>query len=86
MERDFEAMKRALKGGGVRVVVAPQLFETPWDLAREMVARSQLHDGESVLEPSAGTGRLVNAAREVLRDGLIQCVEINHAVAQTIAA
>lgn len=36
-----------------------QFFETPEDLAADMVSRLRLQPGERVLEPSAGRGRLV---------------------------
>ena len=38
-------------------------FETPPDLARRLVELARIRPGMSVLEPSAGTGRLLNAIR-----------------------
>lgn len=60
----FGAMKAALKQG-VQVVVANQLFPTPAELARKMVAMAGIKDGDDVLEPSAGTGKLMEAIAEV---------------------
>ncbi len=50
--------------GGVRVVSAPELFPTPVDVARHLCALAHVGPGDRVLEPSAGTGRLVSAIRE----------------------
>lgn len=46
-------------GDGVKVVSVNQLFPTPPELAARMVDELALMDGLSVLEPSAGTGRLL---------------------------
>lgn len=54
----FEAMRKGLRAG-VQVVSAPQLFPTPPELAARMVELANIMDGDRVLEPSAGTGRLV---------------------------
>jgi protein-L-isoaspartate O-methyltransferase len=57
---DFEAMAQSLRAG-VRVVTAPDLFPTPPDLARRMVELAEIQPDNRVLEPSAGTGSLVDA-------------------------
>lgn len=51
-------------------------FETPPDLARRLVELSKIEPGMSVLEPSAGTGRLVHAIRAAQSDVTIEAVEI----------
>jgi protein-L-isoaspartate O-methyltransferase len=56
----FEAMREQLREG-VKVVVAPQLFPTPRDLAARAVALADIQPGQRVLEPSAGTGALLGA-------------------------
>jgi phospholipid N-methyltransferase len=71
----FDDLKDSLKAG-VTVVSAPQLFPTPPDLARRMVALSGLQAGETVLEPSAGTGAIVSAIIEAV-DTEIVGYEIN---------
>jgi hypothetical protein len=51
---------------GVQVVIAPQLFPTPPELADRMVALADIRPGQQVLEPSAGnpgTGHLVPEAQ-----------------------
>lgn len=83
---NFEAMRAILKGGGVQVVVAPQLFPTPRDLAAEVAEVADLRPGQRVLEPSAGTGALIDAAREAVGSGLhIVAVEINQQLANALA-
>jgi SAM-dependent methyltransferase len=57
----FDAMKQQLREGGVQVVSAPQLFPTPPDLAARMVEAACIEPGDSVLEPSAGTGNILRA-------------------------
>jgi phospholipid N-methyltransferase len=58
----FDDMKQSLKTG-VQVVSAPQLFPTPRWLAERMVDLLKIELGHSVLEPSAGTGVLLDALR-----------------------
>lgn len=53
-------MKASLKAG-VKVVVAPQLFPTPSDMAGRAVRLAEIKFGDRVLEPSAGTGNLITA-------------------------
>jgi hypothetical protein len=61
--KEFAAMKEQLRGGGVKVVSVPNLFPTPPELAARMVELAEIQDGQDVLEPSAGTGRIVDAIR-----------------------
>ena len=74
--KEIEAMRAVLRSGGVSVVSAPQLFPTPVELAERMVALAGVERGESVLEPSAGTGRLLDAIRAV--GGVTTAVEVNY--------
>ena len=69
------ALAEGLKAG-VQVVVAPQLFPTPFALARQMVALANVQPGMQILDPSAGTGRLLRA---LPRDSTLDlwAVEIN---------
>lgn len=82
---DFEAMRAMLKGGGVQVVVAPQLFPTSPELAAEVAELADIRPGHRILEPSAGTGALIEAARVHGAGSLdIVAIEINHQVAQAL--
>jgi phospholipid N-methyltransferase len=56
----FEAMKDSLKGG-IQTVTAPQLFPTPPDVAARMVELAEIEPGMTILEPSAGTGNILEA-------------------------
>jgi phospholipid N-methyltransferase len=58
--KDFDAMEQTLRAG-VQVVTAPQLFPTPVEVAAQMVKALDVQDGQRILEPSAGTGRLIDA-------------------------
>lgn len=76
MAADIEAMRDQLKAG-VQVVSAPQLFPTPPSLAARMVELADIEPGMRVLEPSAGTGRIL----EQLPEGCeVVAVEINAAL------
>jgi hypothetical protein len=55
---NFDALKDQLRAG-VKIVVAPQLFATPPELAARMVDLAKPEVGNRVLEPSAGTGNLL---------------------------
>lgn len=59
-DAEFKALAQAAKAG-VQVVAAPQLFPTPPELARRMAEIAGTLAGCRVLEPSAGTGRLIEA-------------------------
>lgn len=77
----FEEMEAALQGGGVKAVSAPQLFPTPPGLAAQMV--EGIEQGDTVLEPSAGTGALLAA---LPRGVITTAVEINHELAHGLNA
>jgi protein-L-isoaspartate O-methyltransferase len=54
----FDAMKDSLKAG-IQTVSAPQLFPTPPEIAQKMFELAEIDPGMCVLEPSAGTGNLI---------------------------
>mgnify|MGYP001768267444 CR=1 FL=1 len=77
-----QELRSALRAG-VTHASAPQLFPTPPALARRMVELADVRPGHRVLEPSAGTGRLLQA----LPTGCdVTAVEINPALARQIGA
>ena len=54
----FQALAAAA-AAGVQTVFAPQLFPTPPELAQRMAEELRPEPGSRILEPSAGTGRLL---------------------------
>jgi len=86
---DLAAMKEALKAG-VQVVSATQLFPTPKELAERMANELGSKPGDRVLEPSAGTGRLVdplfNAEATAASFGSLLMVERNSELAMRLRA
>jgi phospholipid N-methyltransferase len=73
----FNAMREQLKHG-VQVVSASQLFPTPVSLAVRMVELAAIEPGHTVLEPSAGTGRILRAIREATGGAAVRtAVEIS---------
>ena len=84
-QQDIDNMKQSL-ASGVQVVAVPQLFETSNDLAQRMIDEACLEPEHSVLEPSAGTGKLIEA---ILNDGLtwqnISIVEQNRQLCDVLS-
>lgn len=72
---NIEQLRAALKTG-IKVVAAPSLFPTPPDVARAVVALADIRAGHDVLEPSAGTGRLLAAIPRGIC-GSVVALEIN---------
>jgi len=72
----------------VQVVSAPQLFPTPAPLAARMVGMAGIMPGHAVLEPSAGTGRILEAldAACPVASLSVTAAELNHALAAALTA
>ena len=77
LRTDIEAMRETVKAG-VQVVSAPQLFPTPPGLAARMVDLAGLAIGMRVLEPSAGTGRLLEALPGIVPFGQVRQIGRAH--------
>ena len=77
----FDDMKDQLKAG-VRVVSAAQLFVTPAALAQRMVDLAGVDETSQVLEPSAGTGVIVQAIRKT--GAAITVYEINRELSEAL--
>jgi protein-L-isoaspartate O-methyltransferase len=80
----IEELKATLRAG-VQVVSAPQLFPTPPELAARMVEEAEIEPGHRILEPSAGTGNLVQALMNTDK-GLPTAVEIDNRLAGRLRA
>lgn len=78
----FTAMKETLRAGGIKVVSAPQLFPTPADIAARVIELADIRPGHRVLEPSAGTGALLDLLPDVQAGGFVTAVEISRDLAQ----
>lgn len=76
MDERMQALKERLVTG-VQVVRAEQLFPTPPELARRLIEAAEPSPGLTWLEPSAGTGRLLDALLAVDPDAEVEAVEIN---------
>lgn len=83
---EFEAMRESLRQG-VQVVSAPQLFPTPDHLAERMAQLAEIEAGQSVLEPSAGTGQLLKAVQALGFNGAVKlhACELNLKLSDTLA-
>jgi predicted RNA methylase len=78
-EDPVRALERRLVGFN-----APGFFPTPRPLAAQMAELAEIGHGTRVLEPSAGSGRLADAARD--RGGFVTCIECNHTLHQLLIA
>jgi phospholipid N-methyltransferase len=72
------ARARALKGVKVEAVAAPYLYPTPAWLAERMVDLADIKPGQNVLEPSAGTGAILDALPKTC---YVLAIEINTGLA-----
>ena len=88
-EAGFEKLREAA-AAGVQVVTAPTLYPTPEHVAERVVELADVGPGMAVLEPSAGTGRLLdplfNADGTDVRNagGRLVAVELNARLAHTL--
>jgi protein-L-isoaspartate O-methyltransferase len=84
----YQVMRDSLRAGGVKVTVAAQLFPTPRDLAFRVAEEADLQPGHRILEPSAGTGRLIDAAALTSWEwsGELVAVESHPALASALLA
>jgi hypothetical protein len=57
--------------------VAPDFFETPFQLAQEVASELEVTDGMLVLEPSAGRGAIVRAVLGRCPEARVACVELD---------
>jgi predicted RNA methylase len=80
---DFDAMRESLKQG-IQTATAPELFPTPRQLAERVAELADIQPGHTVLEPSAGTGNLIEAAQA--RGGDVTAIEINAGLARALAS
>jgi len=81
MNSPFEDMKEQLKTG-IKAVSAPHLFTTPPTLTQEMADMLNVSNGIRILEPSAGTGVLIDAVAPHFPH--ITACEINNDLAQSL--
>lgn len=79
--RDKIERGRGAVRAGVTVVSAPDLFPTPPAVAARVAAELELFGHCRVLEPSAGTGALADAVRDVESETRLTLVEHNSGVA-----
>lgn len=56
----------------------PGFFPTPSDLAERMVLMADIEPGMTILEPSAGSGRIADAIKDRFPDADLTCIEPSH--------
>lgn len=64
----------------------PGFFPTPEDLAKNMVYMADIRDGDKVLEPSAGSGVIADAVRELHPTAKLDVVEFNYSLRELLEA
>jgi 16S rRNA G1207 methylase RsmC len=80
----FITLRKILKTA-VRVICAPQLFSTPPTLAARMAKLADIKSNDRVLEPSAGTGNLLQAIFDAQPMANVFAIEINHALCDALS-
>lgn len=83
-EAAIEQLQQGITAG-VQVVSTPQLFPTPKEVAARLVDIAEIQPGECVLEPSAGTGNLVQAVIDSGVDTEILAYEISMGLVHKLA-
>jgi len=83
-EETFREMERVLDEG-IKTVSVPQLFPTPPELARRAVELANLSEDHRILEPSAGTGALIEAILEDRRVDILDAFEISGDLCKRLA-
>ena len=56
---EFDALREQLEQG-VQVATSPSLYPTPREVVDQMIDLAELESGDTVLEPSAGTGAIID--------------------------
>lgn len=59
-------------------------FPTPQTLGSETVAKAQIKEGETIVEPSAGLGHLAEVIAEMHPDNNLTCIEIYNPLAEAL--
>jgi len=80
---DIEAIKESLRAG-VTVAAVPQLFPTPPDIAARMIEEAEIEPGNTVMEPSAGTGNILTAIMNDNKARAVVAIEINKQLADRL--
>lgn len=67
---EYKALEQHIKGGiaPVQVVSAPQFYPTPVQLGHAMAEALDIQPRQRILEPSAGSGRLIDAVQYAYAD------------------
>lgn len=81
LEEQIAAQERAI---ALRRI--PGYFPTPPAIAKKLAARLRLNEGDLLLEPSAGSGSLVEAALAAYPGIQVRCAEVNAALRQLLIA
>lgn len=74
---------RMLAGQSVMVVSAPTLYPTPCDVAVRVHSLASIEPGMTVLEPSAGTGALLE---DIPEDCIVTAVEIDRELCSLLSS
>lgn len=81
MEAQIRKMERELIGKKI-----PGFFPTPPDLIERMIELADLKPNDSILEPSAGKGDILDAIREKKLGVELECMEVNYSLREILKA
>lgn len=82
----FEAINKTVQAGG-KIAAVPNLFPTPPAVADIMVELAKISKDDVVLEPSAGTGNLIDAVKRAgINPIVFTAIEQNQALREGLVA
>jgi len=79
-QQELKALERQFIGAKI-----DGFFPTPQQLAREVVDKAAINDGETVLEPSAGLGHLAQEIRTAHPNNSLKLIEYNSRLAEVLS-
>jgi protein-L-isoaspartate O-methyltransferase len=85
-DEDKAAEELRQKVNGLQFSKIPGYFPTPPDLIADMLDHAQIRAGQSVLEPSAGSGAIADQLADLAADPLIVVNEINPTLCEILQA
>ena len=68
----------------IRLMKIPSYFPTPAPIVSMMIDRARLEPGMMILEPSAGSGNIADAARDACARVIVHCVERHSKLRQVL--
>jgi len=69
---------------GLRFAKIPGYFPTPDNIISRMIEHANIQPGQSILEPSAGSGSILNQIKKTGVDCELKCIEFNYTLSEIL--